>query len=294
MRSASFGILFLGCTLLVVAIACGGDSAEPAPGGVAPLVDPAWLVRQAGEVVVVDLQETPADYAKGHFKGAVHAQVEDFRTADKRLADVAVLAERLGRLGIDAQSHVVAYDNRGGYHAAWLWYTLTQLGHRRVSILDGGIAALGSNVVPGPPPGPPVAKKYLPRKRPTNVVTAEWVTENLSKAFLVDARVTAQYSGEKPKRGIRPGHLPGAVNLPAALFLQPDFTFVSDRRAAEIAAHLPRDRDLVLYCNTYMAGSLLQFNLARAGFDRIQAFDGSMLLYGKDLSRPLVTGAKPR
>jgi len=292
MRSASFGILFLGCTLLVVAIACGGESAKPAPLAAPPLVDTAWLKNHADQVVVVDLQKTVADYAKGHFDGAVYAGVEDFRTPDKLLLDVEALTERLGRLGIDADSHVVLCDNRDGYNAAWLWYTLHQLGHRRVSILDGGVGALGSHVVPGSPPAV-VMREYVPRKRPSNVVSVDWAVRNLGKAFFLDARIDEQYTGETPKKGFAPGHLPGAINLPYPLFLNPDHTFVSAAKARQIAAHLPRDQDLVLYCNTYQAAALVQFHLFRAGFSRILAFDGSILAYAKDRSRPLVTGTDP-
>src|SRR6185312_10921734 len=58
------------------------------------------------------------------------------------------LADRLGRWGIDAQVHVVAYDQGSGAHAARLWWLLRWLGHTRVAILDGGLAAWQEEKLP--------------------------------------------------------------------------------------------------------------------------------------------------
>ena len=38
-------------------------------------------------------------------------------------------------------AQVVAYDDSGGTFAARLWWMLRWLGHERVAVLDGGIAA---------------------------------------------------------------------------------------------------------------------------------------------------------
>jgi thiosulfate/3-mercaptopyruvate sulfurtransferase len=54
---------------------------------------------------------------------------------------VDAFAAALGALGIGNRSHVIAYDDAAGSTAARLWWMLRQVGHRRVSVLDGGLSA---------------------------------------------------------------------------------------------------------------------------------------------------------
>ena len=66
-------------------------------------------------------------------------------TAAQRTSSTARRAERfaatLGRLGIDADVQVVAYDQGNGAYAARLWWMLRWLGHASVAVLNGGFAA---------------------------------------------------------------------------------------------------------------------------------------------------------
>jgi thiosulfate/3-mercaptopyruvate sulfurtransferase len=282
MRHAATGLV------LLLAAGCDRSPGEPGPAGAAPfVVDADWLRRYRDEVVVVDLQKTAEDFRKAHFAGARYLDVEELRDDDKLLADAGTLCAILGRLGIDADTHVVAYDNRKGYNAGLLWYALWQLGHREISLLDGQVDALAaSDLASGSPPAPRTLT-YVARSEPIGVVDSAWVVDHLEDGYFLDARVPEQFTGEKPKKGIAPGHLPGAVNLPWDRFLRRDGTYVDGAGLAQATSGLPRDRDIVLYCNTYQAAASVHFQLARAGFTRIIAFDGSIKLYQRDKTRPL-------
>src|SRR5262249_61023901 len=69
----------------------------------------------------------------------------------------------MARLGIGADTDVVAYDDAGGSIAARLWYLLRLFGHRAgVALLDGGLPRWSAEARPlstEPPaparPGPP-------------------------------------------------------------------------------------------------------------------------------------------
>ncbi|HVS77837.1 MAG TPA: rhodanese-like domain-containing protein, partial [Steroidobacteraceae bacterium] len=64
------------------------------------------------------------------------------------LPPVDALAARLGQWGIDAGVQVVAYDQGPGAHAARLWWLLRWLGHTKVAVLDGGLAAWQAEKLP--------------------------------------------------------------------------------------------------------------------------------------------------
>src|SRR3546814_9386065 len=57
------------------------------------------------------------------------------------LPEPAAFAQRLAAWGIDDDTQVVAYDQGNGLFASRLWWLLRASGHRRVAVLDGGLAA---------------------------------------------------------------------------------------------------------------------------------------------------------
>ena len=122
------------------------------------LVSPAQLDDLLGreDVRVIDVRPKQ-DYDAGHIPKALSipadgvndptAQVEGARLLDDKLAAL------FGSRGIDKTTHVVLYDDKGGFHAARLFWMLDYFGHRKVSILNGGIqkwTADGHKLARGP------------------------------------------------------------------------------------------------------------------------------------------------
>ena len=272
--------LVWGLALLVVA-ACG--AAEPGPArDVPPLVSSAWLAKNRDAVVLVDMQSERADYEKGHLPGAVHVTVDELRTDKKLLLPVDALAKELGALGIDADAHVVVYDEKRGRNATWMWFALTQLGHTMVSLLDEPFAELEKTFVTDVPSVD--AKTYRARRSPRDIVEADWVKARVGETVMLDARPEGQYTGEKPKKGMRGGHIEGARNVPYTSFFGPDGRALPvDAARAKLTALVGRelapDTEIVVYCNSYHEGSNVHFHLARLGFTNVKAFDGSMKVW---------------
>jgi len=291
--------------LALLAAACGQkDKAPTAPTGPiqpaksAPfLVDAAWLKANRDSVVLVDMQSKKELYEKGHIPGAVYASVEDFRDGGiKDLLPVDQLVKKLGALGIDENTYVVAYDEKHGRNATWLWFTLHELGHGEVSLLDGHMNGFEDELVSGPPPTVE-AKVYRARKRPGDIVDADYVKSRIGKALLVDARPHVQYTAEKPKKGMKGGHVEGAVNVPYLTFVGEDGKYLApDAARAKLEAIVGRkiapDEEIVLYCNSYHEAAHDQFQLARLGFKNLKAYDGAMKDWEKK-GLPLKTGDQP-
>ena len=53
----------------------------------------------------------------------------------------AYFAKTIGGLGISNSDHIVAYDGKGIFSAARLWWMLRAYGHEEVSVLNGGLPA---------------------------------------------------------------------------------------------------------------------------------------------------------
>lgn len=97
-------------------------------------------------------------YAQGHLPGAVYADLNlDLSDLSKigegrhPLPDETAFARRLGEWGITPADQVVVYDaGDGSMAAARAWWLLKLLGHQRVAVLDGGLAAWRAAGVPRP------------------------------------------------------------------------------------------------------------------------------------------------
>ena len=130
------------------------------------------------------------------------------------LPPVDEFAARLGQWGIDAQVQVVAYDQGSGAHAARLWWLLRWLGHARIAVLDGGLAAWQEERLPldttpladagtqaqlGRP-----ARRFDPRPDAEMVVSTTELEELIASGqlasadlVLVDARSADRFAGIK-------------------------------------------------------------------------------------------------
>jgi thiosulfate/3-mercaptopyruvate sulfurtransferase len=275
---------------LTVVLAFAALVAPSAPAAEPLLVDAATLEaqRDARDVRIVDMVDELADYRRGHVPGAVHLDVEEARVAvpgrGYRLPTPDEAAKIFGALGISSGTRVIAYDDAGGLNAAWLFYVLETMGHARVAILDGGIAAwrrAGFPLTTEVPAVTPTA--YRPAARAERVTTAEWIREHLQdkSVALVDARSPGEYSGTK-RYAKRAGHIPGAVNVEWQQNLRPDGTFKSldELRALYAGAGITPDKTVVTYCQTHHRGAHSYFVLRLLGYPRVTGYDRSWAEWG--------------
>jgi thiosulfate/3-mercaptopyruvate sulfurtransferase len=233
----------------------------------------------------------PAEYLAAHIPGAVYVDwtrdiIDPADAVPVQIAPSERFAEAMAMRGIGDSTHVIAVDHAGGQFATRLWWALNYYGHSLVSVLDGGWNRWVDE-------GRPVEKGevsvsrdgFTPRPRPGWRVTAHELTESLPGAGrdwqLIDARDPAQYSGAR-RRGLRGGHIPGAINVPRELFFAPDGGFLpQDEIRRRVEEHgLRPDRSTVAYCNGGVAATVVLFNLARLGYTAIANYDGSWNEWG--------------
>jgi len=183
---------------------------------------------------LVQPQWGPSEYANAHVPGARFVHVDNDlsgattgRNGRHPLPAPEAAAELFSRLGIDATTQVVAYDQGNGMYAARLWWMLRWLGHDAVAVLDGGYAKwlkegrATTTDVPASRPATFAVRKVTP------TVNAAGVRASIDRhsLFLIDARSPERFRGEVEPFGPVAGHIPGARNRPFALNLEADGTF---------------------------------------------------------------------
>jgi thiosulfate/3-mercaptopyruvate sulfurtransferase len=242
---------------------------------------------------------TRADYVAAHIPGAVFvdldAQLCGSPGAGGRhpLPDVAALQAALRAAGVSDDRPVVAYDAGESQAAARLWWTLRWAGHASVRVLDGGFAAWRAGkrpVEPGtvtPPPG-----DFTVRPGGMPVLDAADAAKVAGSGVLLDARVPARYRGENEPIDPVPGHIPGAVNLPAADLVGPDGCLLPPDalRGRFAAAGVKEGRPVGAYCGSGVTAAQTVLALTVAGIPDPAMYVGSWSHWLTDPDRPVATG----
>jgi thiosulfate/3-mercaptopyruvate sulfurtransferase len=212
------------------------------------------------------------------------------------LPDIAAFSRRMAECGVDATTHVIAYDDAGGMFAARLWWLLRWLGHDGVAVLDGGITAwLRSgrtldDKVPVVAPG-----DFKPRPQEMSVDAAR-VLANLEsrQLLLVDARGADRFRGENETLDPVGGHIPGAVNRCFAENLDAERCCFKPaeqlrREFLELLAGRPATQ-VVQQCGSGVTACHNLLAMEVAGLPGAKLYPGSWSEWCSDPARPVARG----
>jgi len=265
-----------------------------------PVVTVSWWQRHRGETVLADVRwyldgRSGRDaYDQGHLPGAVFVDLDRWLAAHggpeagrHPLPAPEVFAEGMARLGIGDEDTVVAYDDAGGTVAARLVWMLRATGHD-AALLDGGLPAYDGPLERDTPPRPPA--RFAPHPWPPERL-AGIADATDPGAVVVDARDRARYRGETEPVDPRPGHIPGARNVPCRENLDADGRLLPPERLREHfrAAGVTGAADVVSYCGSGVTAchNLLTMEYAGLGVGRL--YPGSWSEYSHT-ARPAATG----
>ena len=265
----------------------------------AQLTNPDWRIVDCRHYLE-DTEQGRSAYTEGHIPGAIFAHldenlsgpIEAGSTGRHPMPCVTAMQQQFSKWGIDADTQVVAYDDKNGAIAARLWWMLRYLGHEAVAVLDGGLAAwlraggaLSTSV-------PTIsAKSFSARPRADWVQEAEQVNQNRQNAqkVVVDSRAPERYRGAVEPIDPVAGHIPGAVNMPFAGNWQDDGLLKSPEELRQRFAHLPAAEHVTFYCGSGVTACHNLLAYAHAGLGDARLYPGSWSEWIVDPGRPVAT-----
>lgn len=269
----------------------------------AHLDDPQIRILDVSYFVPGGIDPARKQYEGGHIPGAIFFDINDVAetAASKEHAfpKPETFAQKIGTLGIDNATHVVAYDHLGGAcAAARAWFMFRAFGHHRVSILDGGRTqwmAENRPLVKEMPEN--AARTFRVSATPFLKTKADMRANIDEQAFQVlDARSKGRFEGTEPepRAGLRSGHIPGSLNLPFLHLIETDtkrWKAPAAIKALFEAADIDLSRPLATTCGSGVSACALAFGAALIGKEDVALYDGSWVDWGRDQDLPVVTGA---
>jgi thiosulfate/3-mercaptopyruvate sulfurtransferase len=237
-------------------------------------------------------------YSTGHIPGACYLDWRHDLSEEDEHTDVLLLAgphrvvEVLTRAGIGNGMAAIIYDDTASSYAARTWWTLRVYGLDSARILTGGFDAwrgLGLPTSSTAELRPPTT--FTPRLDPRARLTASDVKQLLGSPAiqLVDARTPDEFAGYSGTAR-RLGHIPGAINLPAAATTEPgtgEIRPADELKTLVRKAGISPRRRLICYDSTGIGASKLAFILALLGYDGVGVFEAGWTEWADRLDLPV-------
>ena len=276
------------------------------------LVSTQWVAEHLNEpsirLIEVDVDTTA--YDSGHLPGAVgwnwQSQLNDPVRRD--IPDGETFARLLGEAGVTPRTTVILYGDNNNWFAAFAFWLLQLYGHKAARLMDGGRVKWKAEGRPLVTERTPVsATRYPAPKRVNAALRAKRAdVERALKAkgtALVDVRSPAEFVGDiiappgMTETAQRPGHIPGARNVPWSQAVAPNGTF----KPREELERLYRDagvidgkgRAVIAYCRIGERSSHTWFALKYLlGVSKVKNYDGSWTEWGNLVGAPIAKGAQ--
>ena len=268
-----------------------------------------WLADHLDDasLLIVDCRQNSHAYFQEHIPGAIHLHEELLRMHIGKLPVKWISPEAaqvlFSTLGFEQDRPVVVYSGTrsltsssaatsDGLEQTLVAYSLARFGCRKVMVLDGGLATWKSE-------NRKLTQDFgTSRLSPFTVeVQIEFLIgyeecvrlKDEPDTILLDTRPLSVYEGQGP--WIKPGHIPGAVNLPTSWMFAKDGSFKEKEVLDVLAAGVigkDKNREIVTYCDTGTCCPTWYFMLKEVlGYKRIYLYDGSIEEWTADPNAPV-------
>ncbi|WP_191859643.1 sulfurtransferase [Hanstruepera ponticola] len=189
-------------------------------------------------------------------------------------------------LGINNNSFLVIYDDKGIYSSPRAWWLFKSFGFENVAVLDGGLPAWIEAFYP-------LSKKEVYQGAIGNFTAkknqdcmcffddVQKIVKNRTHQ-VIDARSQARFMGQEPepREGLRSGTIPNSKNIPFQNLLV-NGRLKSENEIRDIFQEvLEDDKPMVFSCGSGITACVLALGAELTGYKNMSVYDGSWTEYG--------------
>src|SRR5690554_183888 len=264
-----------------------------------PIVSVAWLQKHLGHPNLVVLNAT-IPKVTGTDTGLNESQIPSTRFFDlkNKFSEVSAafpttfpsekqFTAEAQNLGINQNSVLVVYDEKGVYSSPRAWWLFKAFGLEHVAVLDGGFPAweeagfqteikhdyTGENGDFEAKLQPQLMKFFMDVQK-----------ESQDKNHLImDARSENRFKSleAEPREGLRCGHIPNSVNLPFEKLMNDHGLLKSEIELKHLfSPFADEDQALTFSCGSGITACVLALGAELAGYKNLSVYDGSWTEWG--------------
>lgn len=232
-------------------------------------------------------------YKAGHLHGAVNLSFFEMMDDTQHLFSPEDMADILMDAGIGKSGTTIVYGSWGPpmMQASYLGWVMSYLGASDVRVYTGGVDdwAKHGGQLSEEEVTPPEAEFELEINANLRVDSA-YINKHIKTGDItvVDTRGAGEFYGQDI-RALRGGSIPGAVNMmfPSAYMDSNRENVVSPKALAANFYKIPKDKPVVLYCQTGARASLALLAFLHAGYTDVRLYPESWKDWGSNTTLPV-------
>ena len=250
-------------------------------------------------------RDAKKEYEEKHIKGAMFWDIDEHSDKDSpyphMMSNSDYWTRMLWSFGIQNEDFIIVYDYSDIYSACRLWFALKYFGHKKVSVLDGGMKKwLKENRPTNKEVGKDLGKfssidKLNPKNKYKVSENTEWIKnkkqidENIKTPSFqtVDARSRERFEGkvDELRPGLKRGCIPGSKNIPFQDCINSKTnTFKTKSELIKIfnENNIDRFKPIVFTCGSGITACVLGMAYSIiSGKNNTLIYDGSFSEWGK-------------
>ncbi|AUP81404.1 sulfurtransferase [Flavivirga eckloniae] len=189
-------------------------------------------------------------------------------------------------LGINKNSAIVVYDDKGIYSSARVWWLFKAFGYDNVAVLSGGFPAWKKADYQTEPmklydgvPG-----NFEANHKPEYMSffdDMKHASENRTH-HIIDARSAGRFNSlePEPREGLRMGNIPNSVNLPYTDLLNNGLLKPKESIEKALKEKANKEAPIIFTCGSGITACVLALGATISGYKNISVYDGSWTEWG--------------
>ncbi|WP_411895181.1 sulfurtransferase [Winogradskyella sp. A2] len=189
-------------------------------------------------------------------------------------------------LGINGDSLIVVYDDRGIYSSARAWWLFKTFGFNNIAVLDGGLPEWTANnfeldyfdqtaICTGD-----FSANYQPELMTDFLGLQSFIDD--SQALIIDARSKDRFDClvDEPRAGLRRGTIPNSINLPYTELFNNNKLKPVKELSTIFNKLVTKESKLVFSCGSGITACILALCANLCDYKNLVVYDGSWTEYG--------------